>query len=155
MEEPAEHLGVTHWSSRLLAAELGISNFTVARVWQRWGLQPWRAETFKFSTDPELEAKIRDVVRRQGITTRETSDLVSIAVANGDVSASIGQQRGCVLGEVVEKPPPSFGGGARFVVARQPEPGGQLGVPPRPAVGAAGLRVVGGAHPPHQPTMGA
>jgi hypothetical protein len=34
----------------------------VAKVWQRWGLQPWRAETFKFSTDPELEAKIRDVV---------------------------------------------------------------------------------------------
>ena len=60
--EPPEHLGVTHWSSRLLAAELGISNFTVATVWQRWGLQPWRAETFKFSTDPELEAKIRDVV---------------------------------------------------------------------------------------------
>jgi transposase len=62
LEEPPEHLGVTHWSSRLLAVELGISNFTVARVWQRWGLQPWRAETFKFSTDPELEAKIRDVV---------------------------------------------------------------------------------------------
>ena len=62
LEEPSEHLGVTHWSSRLLAAELGISNFTVATVWQRWGLQPWRSETFKFSTDPELEAKIRDVV---------------------------------------------------------------------------------------------
>jgi hypothetical protein len=26
------------------------------------GLQPWRRETFKFSTDPELEAKVRDVV---------------------------------------------------------------------------------------------
>jgi transposase len=62
LEPPPETLGVTHWSSRLLAAELGISNFTVARVWQRWGLQPWRAETFKFSTDPELDAKIRDVV---------------------------------------------------------------------------------------------
>src|SRR5215212_2524019 len=62
LEPPPDRLGVTHWSSRLLAAELGISNFTVARVWQRWGLQPWRAETFKFSTDPELEAKIRDVV---------------------------------------------------------------------------------------------
>src|SRR3954465_4337406 len=62
LEPPPETLGVTHWSSRLLAAELGISNFTVARVWQRWGLQPWRAETFKFSTEPELEAKIRDVV---------------------------------------------------------------------------------------------
>src|SRR5215468_2796195 len=55
-------LGVTHWSSRLLAERLGISNVWVAKIWRKWGLQPWRRETFKFSTDPELEAKIRDVV---------------------------------------------------------------------------------------------
>ncbi|MCO1661191.1 IS630 family transposase [Pseudonocardia humida] len=59
---PPEHLGVTHWSARLLAAELGISFATVARIWRKWNLQPWRAETFKFSTDPELDARIRDVV---------------------------------------------------------------------------------------------
>ena len=35
---------------------------TVAKVWREWGLQPWRSETFKFSTDPELDAKVRDVV---------------------------------------------------------------------------------------------
>jgi len=34
----------------------------VSRTWKKWGLQPWRVQTFKFSTDPELEAKIRDVV---------------------------------------------------------------------------------------------
>jgi hypothetical protein len=34
----------------------------VARIWREWNLQPWRRETFKFSTDPQLEAKIRDVV---------------------------------------------------------------------------------------------
>ena len=62
LEPPPPRLGVTHWSSRLLAKELGISNFAVATVWKRWGLQPWRTETFKFSTDPPLEAKIRDVV---------------------------------------------------------------------------------------------
>jgi len=62
LEPPPERLGVTHWSTRLLAAHLGVSNYTVAKVWQRWGLKPWRRETFKFSTDPELEAKIRDVV---------------------------------------------------------------------------------------------
>jgi transposase len=62
LEPPPPRLGVTHWSSRLLAKELGISNFAVATVWKRWGLQPWRTETFKFSTDPALEAKIRDVV---------------------------------------------------------------------------------------------
>src|SRR4051794_8001334 len=62
LEEPPEALGVTHWSSRLLAVELGVSNFTVAKVWGRGGLQPWGGEAFKFSTDPELEGKIRDVV---------------------------------------------------------------------------------------------
>jgi len=59
---PPAHLGVTHWSARLLAAELKISFATVARIWRKWNLQPWRTETFKFSTDPELDAKIRDVV---------------------------------------------------------------------------------------------
>ena len=53
---------MTHWSTRLLAAELGISHVWVGKIWRRWGLQPWRAETFKFSTDPQLEAKVRDVV---------------------------------------------------------------------------------------------
>ena len=62
LEPPPERLGVTHWSSRLLAGQLGISNVWVARIWRKWGLQPWRRETFKFSTDPEQEAKIRDVV---------------------------------------------------------------------------------------------
>ena len=34
----------------------------VARIWRKWGLQPWRRESFKFSTDPQLEAKVGDVV---------------------------------------------------------------------------------------------
>src|SRR3954465_8162604 len=59
---PPAHLGVTHWSARLLAAELKISFATVARIWRKWNLQPWRVQTFKFSTDPELDAKIRDIV---------------------------------------------------------------------------------------------
>ncbi len=62
LEPPPPQLGVTHWSSRLLAKHLGISDFTVSTTWKKWGLQPWRVQTFKFSTDPELEAKIRDVV---------------------------------------------------------------------------------------------
>ena len=59
---PPAHLGVTHWSARLLAAELKIGFASVARIWRKWDLQPWRVQTFKFSTDPELDAKIRDVV---------------------------------------------------------------------------------------------
>jgi transposase len=59
---PPEHLGVTNWSARLLAKELGISFASVARIWRDKDLKPWKRETFKFSTDPELDAKVRDVV---------------------------------------------------------------------------------------------
>jgi transposase len=62
LEAPPPRLGITHWSSRLLGKELGISNVTVAKVWKKWDIQPWRVQTFKFSTDPQLEAKVRDVV---------------------------------------------------------------------------------------------
>lgn len=62
LRPPPQRLGVTHWSTRLLGAELGVADATVARAWRRYGVKPWRRETFKFSTDPELEAKVRDVV---------------------------------------------------------------------------------------------
>src|SRR5918995_739108 len=67
LTEPPTSYGATHWSSRLLAAALAaegtpISHATIARIWHRFGVQPWREESFKFSTDPELEGKIRDVV---------------------------------------------------------------------------------------------
>ena len=64
---PPTQYGATHWSSRLLATALAdegtpISHATIARIWHRFGVQPWRAQTFKFSTDPELEGKVRNVV---------------------------------------------------------------------------------------------
>ncbi len=62
LEPPPGRLGVTHWSTRLLARQLGLGDATVARAWRRYHVQPWRRGTFKFSTDPELEAKVRDVV---------------------------------------------------------------------------------------------
>ena len=62
LKPPPKKLGVTHWSSRLLASRLGVANSTIARAWRDYGVQPWRAETFKFSTDPELVAKVTDVV---------------------------------------------------------------------------------------------
>ncbi len=62
LNKPPEKLGVTHWSSRLLADHLGISNYSVVMIWKKYDLQPWKTETFKFSTDPELDAKVRDVV---------------------------------------------------------------------------------------------
>jgi transposase len=62
LNPPPPRLGITHWSTRLLARELGVSRDTVARIWREHGVQPWRAETFKFSTDPLLAAKVHDVV---------------------------------------------------------------------------------------------
>ena len=59
---PPQVLGVTHWSSRLLGVELGISHSTVARVWAEHDVKPWQTEMFKFSTDPQLAARVRDVV---------------------------------------------------------------------------------------------
>ena len=62
LKAPPKKYGVTHWSSRLLGKHLGIGNKTVATAWREYGVQPWRSETFKFSTDPELVAKVTDVV---------------------------------------------------------------------------------------------
>ena len=59
---PPRKYGVTHWSSRLLAGHLKTSNTTVAKAWREVGVAPWRVETFKFSTDPQLVAKVTDIV---------------------------------------------------------------------------------------------
>jgi transposase len=52
----------THWSTREMAAATGLSRATIHRIWQTFGLQPHRAETFKLSTDPLFVEKTRDVV---------------------------------------------------------------------------------------------
>ena len=52
----------THWSTRSLAAELGLSQSAVARIWRAFGLQPHRQQTWKLSRDPQFVAKVRDVV---------------------------------------------------------------------------------------------
>jgi transposase len=53
--------GTTHWSTRTMAAELGLSHVTVHRIWKRHGLQPHRVETFKLSRDPHFVEKLHDV----------------------------------------------------------------------------------------------
>lgn len=54
--------GATHWSTRSMAAEMGISRNSVHRIWKAFGLQPHRVETFKLSTDPQFVEKVRDIV---------------------------------------------------------------------------------------------
>jgi transposase len=52
----------THWSTRSLAAELGLSQSAGSRVWRAFGLQPHRQDSWKLSKDPQFIDKVRDVV---------------------------------------------------------------------------------------------
>ena len=51
----------THWSTRSLAAHLGVTQNAVWRTWQAFGLQPHRQEKFKLSTDPQFIEKVYDI----------------------------------------------------------------------------------------------
>jgi len=55
-------IAATHWSTRTLAAQLGVGPTTIRRVWKRNGLKPHRQSTFKLSRDPRFEDKLLDVV---------------------------------------------------------------------------------------------
>ncbi len=52
----------THWSTRSMAAEVGLTQTAVSRIWRAFGLQPHRQETWKLSKDPLFVDKVRDVV---------------------------------------------------------------------------------------------
>jgi predicted transcriptional regulator len=58
----ARELAATHWSTRKMAAVLGVSVATVSRHWRKDGLKPHRVETFKVSRDPQFVAKLEDIV---------------------------------------------------------------------------------------------
>jgi len=52
----------THWSTRTMAKVQGVSHVTVQRIWDAYGLQPHRVETFKLSKDKRFVEKLTDVV---------------------------------------------------------------------------------------------
>jgi transposase len=52
----------THWSTRLLARQLGMSQSAISRIWRAFGLKPHLVDTFKLSGDPQFIDKVRDVV---------------------------------------------------------------------------------------------
>ncbi|MCX7178481.1 MAG: IS630 family transposase [Proteobacteria bacterium] len=58
-ETPAD---ATHWSTRTLAAHLGISASAVGRIWRAHGLKPHRVKSFKLSNDPRFIEKLEDIV---------------------------------------------------------------------------------------------
>jgi transposase len=51
----------THWSTRSMAAEVGLNQSAVHRIWKAFGLQPHRQDSWKLSKDPQFVAKVRDV----------------------------------------------------------------------------------------------
>lgn len=61
VEGPAESLGLGRWSTRTLAAELGISNGTVAAIWRAWGIRPGERGVL-LRTRPALEPAGRALV---------------------------------------------------------------------------------------------
>ena len=52
----------THWSTRTMAAEMGISEATVRRIWHAHGLKPHLVESFKISKDKHFAEKLEDIV---------------------------------------------------------------------------------------------
>lgn len=52
----------THWSTRSMAKEAGLTQSAVLRIWRAFGLQPHRQEAWKLSKDPLFIDKVRDVV---------------------------------------------------------------------------------------------
>ncbi|MDQ2894383.1 MAG: IS630 family transposase [Actinomycetota bacterium] len=52
----------THWSSRSMAKEAGVSQTAVSRIWRAFGLKPHQQDTWKLSKDPLFVEKVRDVV---------------------------------------------------------------------------------------------
>ena len=54
--------GESHWSVRRLAQATGLAPASVHRIWRQHRLQPHRTRSFKYSSDPQLEAKVIDIV---------------------------------------------------------------------------------------------
>ena len=51
----------THWSTRSMAKEAGVTADAVLRIWHAFGLQPHRQETWKLSKDPQFIEKVHDI----------------------------------------------------------------------------------------------
>jgi transposase len=75
---PPPGLGVAQWSARLLAAELGISFASVARIWRKWGIRPDSAEGFTLGTNPGI---VLDGHRVAGLYLDPDRHIAALALA--------------------------------------------------------------------------
>jgi transposase len=84
----------THWSTRSLAREVGLTQSAVQRIGKAFGLQPHRQETWKLSKDPQFLDKVRDVV---GLSLNPPERAVVLCVdEKSQIQAlSIARRRSC------------------------------------------------------------
>jgi transposase len=61
LEEPPPRQD-THWSTRSMARQVGLSQTAVSRIWRAFGLKPHLTQTWKLSADPQFIDKVRDIV---------------------------------------------------------------------------------------------
>ena len=52
----------THWSTRKLGGQLGVSHMMIARVWRKHSLKPQRLDGYMASDDPDFEKKAADII---------------------------------------------------------------------------------------------
>jgi hypothetical protein len=52
----------THWSTRSMARQIGMSQTAISRIWRAFGLKPHLEQTWKLSADPQFIDKVRDIV---------------------------------------------------------------------------------------------
>jgi transposase len=52
----------THWSTRTMAAAMGLSEKSIRRIWRQHGLKPHLTRTFKLSRDPAFAEKVEAIV---------------------------------------------------------------------------------------------
>lgn len=83
-------LGSARWSTRLLAAELGISNVAVANVWRSWGITPTNAGGVRLNTDPVLDAPISMVA---GLHVDHSVRLIAVVVGTSHVAPDVPMER--------------------------------------------------------------
>jgi len=69
--------GRTHWSTRKLAANVGLSHSSIGRIWRTFGLKPHMSKTYKLSDDPQFVPKVRDIV---GLYMNPPENAVVLAV---------------------------------------------------------------------------
>lgn len=87
------HANATHWSLRMMAAEMGISHTSVQRIWNERGLKPHLARTFKVSNDPDLLT--RSMTSSACISTRPRKPWCLLSTRSARSKPSIARSRAC------------------------------------------------------------